>query len=414
MAIKAVSGLLRRLGGYKSGLYPDPGVYSDQAADVLKRLARGETIQRAPKVKDILKGAYRASDDNWQVYANRQREIQEQLAKQKAGRASLKKHKREIKKVTTKVGKTAKKIKDPYAETKSGTLYERQNTRHRQQVNEWADSQHNKLNSDAGNQVRNRKDMPASAKQKFIKESYPEERKAIEAARERALVGAGRPKDLPPELAEQQHLPMDWEPAGLRRAPTIQHEAFPVGRGTALPLDPKDSRQLELQLGSPHGPPAQAPRPKGLPPKDTFGKADVEDMGGYTTRTSPSGAVEIQEKTGLAGQPIYGGRLARALPGVKQVRKGKAQLPVPGMARLGAPTPRQASLLEPRQADLLESPTRLRDPEVIPSQPVLDEVAPSPRHETTPRGIPKVVDGRNTTDFFMSSNEYNAIKAVDA
>ena len=429
MAIKAVPGLLRKLAGYKTGLYHDPGMYSDEAADILKRLDEGEPIYKRERVSSKLKRAHEMdlSPEKFRAMRDRAHEIRTELANQKEREQAADKLKREreknkgkIKTVKTKTTQVEKPEADEYEVIPSDKQYERQTSRFIKQVEDFRNKELAVLTTRAAKVWKEKsggsKFVDGQNKEQFIAGYDRKAREEIEARAQRALRGAERPEDLPKEMAEQQQLPLDWRGAGLKDAPPVQYKEFPhpeasYGRpGQALPLSREDSRLLDEQLRRPLA------RPTGVDKKDKFADVDVVDEGGYTVRTSKSGAQEIQEKMNLAGEPIYGGRLVKNLEkaqGGKTPTKGSTQTPIPGLTRLPAPArTKQGSLLEPQQLDLVDAPTRLRDPNVRGAQPVLDEVAPSPRHETTPRDIPKLSEGRNAQDFFMSSNEYNAIKTA--
>jgi len=129
MAIKAVPGLLRKLAGYKTGLYHDPGMYSDEVADILKRLDEGEPIYKRERVSSKLKRAHEMdlSPEKFRAMRDRAHEIRTELANQKEREQAADKLKREreknkgkIKTVKTKTTQVEKPEADEYEVIPSG------------------------------------------------------------------------------------------------------------------------------------------------------------------------------------------------------------------------------------------------------------------------------------------------------
>jgi len=225
----------------------------------------------------------------------------------------------------------------------------------------------------------------------------------------------------------QQLLPLDFRSAGLKRAPAMRRGDFsddptstvkytPSGdrqamQGDPLPYTAQETDEIESLLRESQqknlGRHPQAPVHKGLE------QAEVTEHGGFTTRTAPSGRTEIQVKRDLSGKPVYEpDEFFEGVPGATAVRTSGGRK-IPGLAKVEHTPTVKKFLKEPTQLDLLDpkAATRLRDPNVLPDQPLLDEVTPTSRLETTPRDItPK--KSRRASDFFLSANEYNAIKSA--
>ena len=263
--------------------------------------------------------------------------------------------------------------------------------------------------------------------QKVVNDIYAKDEARINARVQQALQNV---TDKPVAPGRQQLLPLDFRSAGLKRAPVARRGDFsddptstvkytPSGdrqamQGDPLPYTAQETDEIESLLRESQqknlGRHPQAPVHKGLE------QAEVTEHGGITTRTAPSGRTEIQVKRDLAGKPVYKDpdKFFEDIPGATAVTTSGGRK-IPGLAKVEH-TPTVKKFLKekgPTQRDLLDpdAATRLRDPNVLPDQPLLDEVTPTSRLETTPRDItPK--KSRRASDFFLSANEYSSIKSA--